>query len=94
MTTLDILNLPATFIKMHLEGGVLSALISAINTIKEFRPILAITFYHNLDGVSKLPLYLINSLQNYRYHVRLDSWGGTGAVLYAVPKERTKIIYK
>lgn len=90
ITTLDSLNIPATFIKMHLEGGELSSLTGALNTIKKYRPILAVTIYHNPDGVSKIPLYLMSCMQEYRYYMRLDSWGGTGAVFYAIPEERYK----
>ena len=90
ISTLDQLNIPATFIKMHLEGAELSSLKGAIDTIKKFRPIIAVTIYHNSDGVYKMPLYLINNTNEYRYSMRLDSWGGTGAVFYAIPEERLK----
>ncbi len=90
VATLDSFNIPATFIKIHLEGGELSALIGALNMIKKYRPILAVTIYHNADRVSKIPLYLMSSTQEYRYYMRLDSWGGTGAVFYAIPQERYK----
>jgi len=90
ITKLDSLNIPATFIKMHLEGGELSSLAGALNTIKKYRPILAVTIYHNPDGVFKIPLYLMGCAQKYRYYMRLDSWGGTGAVFYAIPEERYK----
>ena len=90
VATLDSFNIPATFIKIHLEGGELSALKGALNTIKKYRPILAVTVYHTADGVSKIPLYLMNYVQDYKYYMRLDSWGGTGAVFYAIPEERYK----
>jgi len=88
VATFDSFNIPATFIKIHLEGGELSALRGALNTIKKYRAILAVTIYHTADGVSKIPLYLMNYVQDYKYYMRLDSWGGTGAVFYAIPKER------
>lgn len=84
----DSLKIPATFIKMHLEGGELDALKGAVNTIKKYRPIIAITIYHNSDGAWKIPLFLINNAKNYRYYIRLHSWGGTGAVFYAIPEEK------
>ena len=87
---LDSLNIKATFIKMHLEGGELDALQGAVNTIQEYRPILVITIYHNSDGVWRIPLFLINNTKNYKYHMRLHSWGGTGAVFYAIPEEKIK----
>jgi FkbM family methyltransferase len=88
--TLDSLNLQATFIKMHLEGGELNALKGAINTINTSRPIIAITVYHNSDGTWRTPLFVINNIRDYRYYFKLHSWGGTGAVFYAIPRERHK----
>lgn len=75
---------------MHLEGGEMNALIGAIKTLRQHRPILAVTIYHNYDTALKLPAYLIGNLEDYIYLVRLHSYGGTGAVLYAIPKERLK----
>lgn len=86
--TLDSLNILATFIKMHLEGGDLKALKGAVNTIQKYRPIIAVTIYHNTDGVWETPFFLMSSVENYKYYMRLHSWGGTGAVFYAIPKER------
>lgn len=94
IATLDSLNIPATFIKMHLEGGELSALAGAKTMIQKFRPILAITIYHDPNGAWKIPLCLMNYTQDYIYYMRLDSYGGTGAVFYAVPKERSVKITK
>ena len=81
ITTLNSLNIPATFIKMHLEGGELAALKGALKTINEHRSILAITIYHNSDGAWRTPLSLINSLADYKFYMHLHSWGGTGEVL-------------
>lgn len=87
-TTLDNLNIPTTFIKMHLEGGELNALRGSKNTIKRYRPKIAITIYHNSDGVWRIPLFLIDNTNNYKYYIRLHAWGGTGAVFYAISKKR------
>lgn len=90
--TLDSLNIRATFIKMHLEGGDLKALKGAVNTIQKYRPIIAVTIYHNADGVWDTPFFLINNTKDYKCYLRLHSWGGTGAVFYAVPEERKEYI--
>lgn len=87
-TPLDDLNIKATFIKMHLEGGELNALKGAVNTIRKCRPIIAVTIYHNSEGVWEIPFFLISNIKNYKYYLRLHSWGGTGAVFYALPEER------
>lgn len=90
VVSLDSLHIPATFIKMHLEGGELDALKGAVCTIQKYRPIIAVTIYHNSDGAWEIPLSLMESVLDYTFYLRLDSWGGTGAVLYAIPNERYK----
>lgn len=87
--TLDSLHITATFIKMHVEGGELDALKGTVITIQKYRPIVAVTIYHNSDGVWEIPLCLMENAKDYIYCTRLHSWGGTGAVLYAIPEERS-----
>ncbi len=85
---LDGLNLAPSFVKLHLEGGELSALKGARKTLQAYRPLLAITVYHNSDGITAIPEWLRNTLSDYRLLFRLHSWCGTGAVVYAIPEER------
>lgn len=87
-TTLDQLETSPTFIKMHLEGFELNVLQGGIKTITRFRPMMAITAYHNSDGIFKLINWLIANLENYKIFTRLHSWCGTGYVIYCVPIER------
>jgi len=88
--TLDSLHIPATFIKMHVEGGEFDALKGAVITIQKYRPIVAVTIYHNSDGVWGIPLCLMENAKDYIYCMKSHSWGGTGTVLYAIPNERYK----
>lgn len=85
---LDALGVSPTFIKLHLEGGELAALKGARRTLLAKRPIVAATIYHNADGVWKTPLWLMETLPDYRFLFRADSWCGTGAVVYCLPKDR------
>jgi FkbM family methyltransferase len=85
---LDELNIDPTFIKIHTEGNELDIIKSGLETITNSRPILVITTYHNNNGLWKLPYYLMNTLTDYIYYIRLHSWCGTGSVVYAIPKER------
>ncbi|WP_084366208.1 hypothetical protein [Rhizobium sp. RU36D] len=87
-TPLDILDIAPSFVKLHLEGGELSALIGAQTMLLTHRPLLAITVYHNADGIVAIPEWLRNTLSDYRFLFRLHSWCGTGAVVYAIPEER------
>lgn len=85
---LDALGLAPSFVKLHLEGGELAALKGARQTLLSNRPIVAATIYHNRDGIWETPLWLMDALPDYRFLFRMDSWCGTGALLYAIPNER------
>lgn len=88
VTTIDRLNLAPTFLKLHLEGGELDAIKGGMQTLKQYRPIIAATTYHNCQGLWELPKCLMEMLPNYKVYFRLHSWCGTGAVVYAIPDER------
>jgi hypothetical protein len=85
---LDAFGLSPTFVKLHLEGAELPALMGARDTLLASRPIVAATVYHNADGVWKTPLWLMENLPDYRFLFRIHAWCGNGAVVYAIPKER------
>ena len=86
---LDDLDFPVSFIKMHIEGGEYEALNGGLTFIKDHRPILAITVYHNRDGLWKIPILLQETLSKYIFVFRMHSWCGTGAVIYGIPRERS-----
>ena len=86
---LDALGLAPSFVKLHLEGAELAALEGARQTLLANRPIVAATVYHNADGIWKTPLWLMETLPRYRFLFRAHSWCGTGAVVYAIPQERS-----
>jgi len=86
---LDALGLSPTFVKLHLEGAELAALKGAKQTLLDCRPLLAATVYHTDDGVWKTADWLMQTLTGYRFLFRNHSWCGTGAVIYAIPDERT-----
>lgn len=79
----------ATFVKLHLEGGELDALKGGRQMLQKNRPIIAATVYHNDDGIWRTALWLLKTLPDYRLLFRLHSWCGTGAVIYAIPNERS-----
>jgi FkbM family methyltransferase len=57
------------FIKMDIEGAELKALKGAENTIKKFKPRLAIALYHNLNDFSEIPQYIQSLGMNYRFYI-------------------------
>ena len=85
---IDDLECPFTFGKIHLEGGELEALRGGTKTLQRERPMLAVTVYHNADGLWRTPTFLMEMLPDYHYFMRLHAWCGTGAVVYAIPRER------
>ena len=83
-------SIKPTFIKYHVEGYEFEAIKGSIKTLKKYRPIVAITTYHNEEGLYKLPLYLIKHLKNYNFYWRNHNYMGQGAVMYCIPKERSQ----
>ena len=86
---IDDLELSPTLIKFHLEGHEWPALRGARETLLCHRPILAVTIYHNRDGLFLTAEWMMKTLPRYKFWMRTHSWCGTGAVIYAVPEERT-----
>jgi len=86
--TLDELDIPATFVKLHLEGSELDALRGGVSWLNSRRPVVAATIYHNRTGLWEVPAFLMKRLADYVFLLRLHCWLGTGCVLYAIPRER------
>lgn len=86
--TLDGLGLAPSFVKLHLEGTELDALMGGRDTLRTHRPVVVATSYHNRLGLWALPDWLMGELPGYRFHLRLHSWCGTGSVIYCIPEER------
>jgi FkbM family methyltransferase len=85
---LDDLDFPASFIKLHIEGGEYRALQGGVHLLGRNRPVLAATIYHTRDGLWKSIALLRECLDNYELLLRLHSWCGTGFVMYGLPIER------
>ena len=86
--TVDQLGVAPTLVKLHVEGGELAALKGGLETIKRQRPMLAVTTYHNRQGLWELPGWLMDNLPDYVFLWRQHTWCGTGAVMYCLPRER------
>ncbi|MDR2590941.1 MAG: FkbM family methyltransferase, partial [Oscillospiraceae bacterium] len=82
----DILNGDeATYIKMDIEGAELNALKGAEQTIKKYRPKLAISIYHKLEDIWEIPEYLLKLNRNYKLYIRHHYIiGYVETVLYAI----------
>lgn len=60
----------ADFIKMDIEGAELSALKGAEQTIRRFKPKLAITVYHSLKDFWEIPEWLDSLGLGYKFYLR------------------------
>ena len=72
------------FIKMDIEGAEPKALIGALNTIKKFKPKLAISIYHNLSDYSRITTWIDNLELGYKFFVRHYTIHAEETVLYAI----------
>ena len=73
-----------SYIKMDIEGAEMNALVGARDTIKHFRPKLAICVYHEQDDIYRIPEYLLKLIPDYQLYLRHYSMGTLETVLYAI----------
>jgi hypothetical protein len=71
------------FIKMDIEGAELAALHGAEQTLKRFRPKLAITVYHQLADFWEIPQYIESLGLGYRFYLRHFTIHAEETVLFA-----------
>jgi FkbM family methyltransferase len=71
------------FIKMDIEGAELESLRGAENTIRQFRPKLAISVYHRLNDLWKIPQYIDGLGLGYRFALRHFTIHAEETILYA-----------
>jgi len=72
------------YIKMDIEGSEYSALIGAKETIKKFKPKLAISIYHKYDDLLELPLLIKEILPEYKLYINHHTIHAEETVLYAI----------
>lgn len=76
------------FIKMDIEGAELMALQGAIQTIRRFRPVLAIAIYHSLGDLAELPLSVHEMCPDYALFLDHFTIHEEETILFAVPYEK------
>ncbi|MFN7138874.1 MAG: FkbM family methyltransferase [Limisphaerales bacterium] len=73
------------FIKMDIEGAELKALQGAADTIRKFRPKLAISLYHKLEDFACIPEFLANINVPYQFFLDHFTIHQEETVLFALP---------
>ena len=72
------------FIKMDLEGYEEKALLGAEQTIREQKPILAVSIYHKRWDIFRIPQLILSFNKSYRLYLRHYGSSAAETVLYAV----------
>lgn len=80
-------NLPRIdFIKMDIEGAELKALKGAEESIRAFKPRLAISVYHRQEDFMTIPAYVNNLNLGYEFFLDHFTIYGEETILFAAPK--------
>lgn len=72
----------ATFIKMDIEGSELDALHGAEQTIRKYKPFLAICVYHKKEDLITIPSYIYSIVPEYKMYLKLCSKTASDLVLF------------
>ena len=75
-----------SLIKMDLEGGETRAINGMAETIRRFRPSLAISIYHSREDMLHIPGMLMELCDNYSFHLNMYSYERWEVILYAIPR--------
>ena len=75
-----------TFIKLDIEGAEPEALLGMEQTIRRYRPVLAICVYHAVDHLWRIPLWIDQLGLGYRLYLRKHSESYSETVCYALPE--------
>ncbi len=67
-----------------MEGSELETLKGAVNTIKKYRPKMAISLYHKAEDIIDLPLFLETLGMDYKYYIRHYQSRWCETTLYAL----------
>ena len=82
---------PMKRISIHNEGCELKTLIENWYLFQKYRPTIDVACYHSQDGLWKIPSFLMNNLEDYKFTFRMTAWMGQGAYLFCTPKETRRI---
>jgi len=82
----NIVKQKVDFIKLDIEGAEQDAIQGAKNTIKKYKPILAICIYHKAEDWYKVPQQVLDINPDYKVYIRHYMEGIFETVMYFIPK--------
>ncbi len=82
----NIIDSKVDFIKLDIEGAEQDAIDGAVNTIKKYKPILAICIYHKAEDWYKIPQKILSINSEYKIYLRHYMEGIFETVMYFIPK--------
>lgn len=74
---------PVTYIKLDVEGSELETLKGAAESIKKYRPKLAVSLYHKPEDIIELPIFIESLQMDYKYYIRHYQTRWCETTLYA-----------
>ena len=82
----DVLEQPCSFLKMDIEGGEIPALAGASETIINDHPRLAISVYHKVNDLWRIPEQILELRDDYDLYLRHYTEGVTETVMFFIPR--------
>jgi FkbM family methyltransferase len=86
----DVVNGPASFIKMDIEGAEYEALSGAKETILKYHPRLAVSVYHRCDDFWRIPELILGIRRDYHVFLRHYTEGLVETVMFFIPKKSAR----
>ena len=73
------------YIKMDIEGMEMEALKGATETLRLYKPALAVSVYHKIEDIVEIPQFILNLGLDYKLYLR-HYWNcnGTDSILFAI----------
>ncbi len=86
----DVVSGDYTFLKMDIEGGEIPALEGAGDSIKRCHPKLAISVYHHVDDLWRVPSVVLRMRSDYKIYLRHYTEGVDETVMFFIPERPLK----
>lgn len=75
------------FIKLDVEGAEINVLKGATETIKKFKPKMAVSVYHKPEDIIAIPEFLNNLLPGSKFYLSHKFYDWSGTILFVNPRE-------